>query len=159
MQIGSGQAGYGYSNGPQPWKNVELRNSLFRKLFIGPLVPGIEVVTSGLPNKLPQDYPYQVIPDCSFPSRLDSVIEDVCPHPSYMDTDGDGLINRIDDDDDNDGVIDRRDRFPLDPLRSTLDANGISGGGAIILIDLLTMLVLLIITRKRIVQINYPAAS
>jgi hypothetical protein len=156
LQSGLGRTGYGYSAGPQLWNDIELRNSLFRKLFIGPLVPGIEVVTSDLSNKLPQDYPYQVIPDCSFPSRLDSAIEDVCPHPSYMDTDGDGLINGIDDDDDNDGVIDRRDRFPLDPLRSTLDANGISGGGAIILIDLLTMLVLLIITRKRIVQINYP---
>lgn len=43
-----------------------------------------------------------------------------------VDTDGDGVPNRIDLDDDNDGVLDVNDQFPLDPTRSKdTDGDGI----------------------------------
>jgi hypothetical protein len=43
---------------------------------------------------------------------------------SYLpDTDGDGVHNYLDHDDDNDGVIDKKDAFPLDRLES-IDTDG-----------------------------------
>jgi Zn-dependent metalloprotease len=39
-----------------------------------------------------------------------------------LDTDGDGIINSVDTDDDNDGVLDLNDAFPLDPTE-TLDTD------------------------------------
>jgi hypothetical protein len=39
--------------------------------------------------------------------------------PFTLDTDGDNIINVVDTDDDNDGVVDNLDAFPLDPSKST----------------------------------------
>jgi hypothetical protein len=38
------------------------------------------------------------------------------------DSDGDGIDNKLDDDDDNDGVLDSSDAFKLDPTAS-IDSN------------------------------------
>jgi hypothetical protein len=38
------------------------------------------------------------------------------------DSDGDGIDNKLDDDDDNDGVLDSSDAFKLDPT-SSIDSN------------------------------------
>jgi hypothetical protein len=40
-----------------------------------------------------------------------------------MDTDGDGIDNKTDTDDDNDGVLDTADALPLDPNSSTDNNN------------------------------------
>ncbi len=56
----------------------------------------------------------------------DSSSEDQCTDGSLTDTDGDGVANLCDDDDDGDGVLDSDDAFPLDPNEQTdTDGDGI----------------------------------
>ena len=56
-------------------------------------------------------------------------VGDVCdnapntPNPDQRDTDGDGIGDVVDPDDDNDGVLDSEDAFPLDP-NETVDTDG-----------------------------------
>jgi len=55
-----------------------------------------------------------------------TVDEFVASSNEAIDSDGDGLTNSTDDDDDNDGVADSEDLFPLDPTESTdADSDGI----------------------------------
>jgi len=65
--------------------------------------------------------------NCALISNLDQV-----------DTDGDALGNACDDDDDNDGVPDSQDQFPLDPGQSGIIGD-IDGDGIIGLTDLLLL--------------------
>ena len=46
-----------------------------------------------------------------------------------IDTDGDGTADDIDTDDDNDGVLDSSDAFPLDPLEHLTDGDGTGNNG------------------------------
>jgi Bacterial TSP3 repeat len=97
------KSGYGYFGGPKFWTALELRNLLFRKLFIGPLVPGMEISSAEFSNKIPFGYPYKVTAECPFPSRIEDSGTDPCPR---IDSDGDGLFDDEDSDDDNDGYTD-----------------------------------------------------
>ena len=50
--------------------------------------------------------------------------------PCILDTDGDGISDSVDTDDDNDGVLDVNDAFPLDPTEtSDSDADGVGDNG------------------------------
>jgi hypothetical protein len=52
-------------------------------------------------------------------------IDDAFPNDKneYRDTDGDGIGNRADPDDDNDGLLDDVDVFPLSKFRSRVTSN------------------------------------
>ncbi len=57
---------------------------------------------------------------------LDGLVFDNCPattNPDQIDTDGDGIGNKCDRDDDGDGVLDRDDALPLNPSE-TVDTDG-----------------------------------
>ena len=74
------KSGYGYIDGAMFWKgDLKLRNNIFRKLFVGPLVPNL-VVEAGdhSPFQTTQNYPYRPTKDCPFPS-LEGEAVDRCP--------------------------------------------------------------------------------
>lgn len=53
-----------------PWKG-DMRDKLFRKLFIGPLSPGIDLPSSlGKPQLIATDYPYQVCAAYPYPNDI-----------------------------------------------------------------------------------------
>ena len=65
--------------------------------------------------------PADSIQDCTAPEGYVDNADDLCPNqPSSTqnDSDGDGIGDPCDPDDDNDGVADGQDCFPLDPTRS-----------------------------------------
>ena len=64
-----------------------------------------------------------LLPDCDMDGVLDA--QDAFPFDENesLDTDGDGIGNNEDTDDDGDGVSDEEDAFPLDPAE-TLDSDG-----------------------------------
>lgn len=60
-------SGYSSAAGFIPWQ-AEVRDALFRSLFIGPLSPGIEMAREiGFPELLPADYPYRSCLASPFP--------------------------------------------------------------------------------------------
>lgn len=61
------------------------------------------------------------------PNDQDAFPEDAS---EYLDTDGDGIGNNADSDDDGDGVADANDAYPLDPTRSEQESSSSSGGGS-----------------------------
>ena len=87
---------------------------------ITPLVTSEIVVVTGLSPTHDYDQVYSVTDsegNSSSAARKIIIIAD------DIDTDGDGVPNYLDDDDDNDGVIDSSDTFPLEPSES-LDTDG-----------------------------------
>nr|WP_294810182.1 zinc dependent phospholipase C family protein [uncultured Sphingomonas sp.] len=56
---------YGYPGGMRYWAEADLRDQVFRKLFIGPVAPGLSVGVEG--SILPEDYPYRPSLACPFP--------------------------------------------------------------------------------------------
>lgn len=56
--------------------------------------------------------------------------EDPCPNTDITDTDGDGLIDACDDDDDNDGILDVFDNCPLVANPNQMDNDGDGSGDA-----------------------------
>ena len=87
---------------------------------ITPLVTSEIVVVTGLSPTHDYDQVYSVTDsegNSSSAARKIIIIAD------DIDTDGDGVPNYLDDDDDNDGVVDSSDTFPLEPSES-LDTDG-----------------------------------
>lgn len=73
---------YGYSEGWPFWRDIELRNEVFRKLFDGPLSSGIDTpLDIGFDEVLPASYDYRVTSECSYPNYP---VPDPCP-PGFMD--------------------------------------------------------------------------
>lgn len=66
------------NNGFRIWADKEARTLVFRRVFLGPLVPGIDAPdTIGFPPVLLSDYPYQVCATHPFPDENERTHPDV----------------------------------------------------------------------------------
>jgi hypothetical protein len=75
------------SNGFRLWSDKNTRDLLFRRIFKGPLVPGIDAPeTIGFPPVLLANYPYQVcaawpFPDDNDPNNPEVMVDKTCSAP------------------------------------------------------------------------------
>ncbi|WP_394173759.1 peptidylprolyl isomerase [Thalassotalea litorea] len=80
-----------------------------------------------------------------YPNDVDAFPED---ETEWLDSDNDGIGNNADTDDDNDGVADVDDDFPLDPSKSERETNDSSGGGSLPLWSLIALGLVSVLRRR-----------
>lgn len=79
---------YGFPEGFALWETRKVRSQVFRKIFIGPLNPGIETPNIfGFPEVLPSSYDYRPTVECPFPNYPSS---DSCGYTKW-----DGFLDWI----------------------------------------------------------------